>query len=41
MDYEANAVSDEVVEEARHVQEIIQLKRPRAERKGSWLDCRC
>ena len=34
MDYEANAVSDEVVgprgEEARHVQEITQLKRTRA-----------
>ena len=34
MDYEANAVSNEVVglggEEARHVQEITQLKRTRA-----------
>ena len=34
MDYEANAVSDEVVgprgEEARHVQEITQLKRTRS-----------
>ena len=34
MDYEANAVSDELVgprgEEARHVQEITQLKRTRA-----------